>query len=708
MRDQIKATYCWALLVLGVFLAPATYGACTYDISPSGRGHGHPPATRTFAVTAETNCTWTPSSGAIWITIQPGWSGVGTGVVTYAVATNASIVGRTGIVTVAGQTFEVRQDPTPCNYSLTPTTYTHGYNSAPTSFDVTATPGCSWGVTNDAPWVIFTGVTSGTGNGTVNYAVLTNTTPVWRTSMVAVATDTYTLIQKGAGCVYELSPTNTTRGHSPVSGTNFVNVINTQITCSWFVINTNNWITISNSSGTNDGFFIYTLATNASSISRTGTVTVWNHTFLVVQTGTPCKGSISPSSSTPGAEAETRVVDVTTPFGCPWSVTNNVSWITVVPMKGTNNGPVDVQIAANSDSVGRTGTVTIAGDTYTVKQEGANCTYRLDSTNRTHGYAARTDDVEVQTLSVCVWTVVNTNAWLTFAATNGVGTSNISYTVEANSQIADRAGVVVIGGQQFFITQRGIGCPASLSPENREHGNGATNRFVTISIPAACPWNAVTTNLWITLATNGGVGGGPLDYAIAANTIGLPRTGYIMVEDAAMTINQLAAPCTNSITPSSFTHSPAQEIGSVAVNGTVACSLTITNTNSWITIISGAGDTTGSTNVIYQVDANLNGSARSGGIAIGNKNYTVNQNAATCNYKLSPAQRSHGVGGVERTRSRLRSPLLVRGLSSTRTRGLLSKTQAASVPPISDTRSSRTHRHPSCALALWSSKAKLA
>ena len=61
------------------------------------------------SVMAGLSCTWTASSGADWITIRSGASGMGGGTVGYTVAPNASTSERTGTMTIAGQTFTVDQ-----------------------------------------------------------------------------------------------------------------------------------------------------------------------------------------------------------------------------------------------------------------------------------------------------------------------------------------------------------------------------------------------------------------------------------------------------------------------------------------------------------------------------------------------------------------------------------------------------------------------
>ena len=62
------------------------------------------------AVTAGAGCAWTAQSHASWITVTAGTPGAGAGTVTFSVAPYpGKPKNRNGTITVAGQTFSVRQ-----------------------------------------------------------------------------------------------------------------------------------------------------------------------------------------------------------------------------------------------------------------------------------------------------------------------------------------------------------------------------------------------------------------------------------------------------------------------------------------------------------------------------------------------------------------------------------------------------------------------
>ncbi len=82
-----------------------------------------------------------------------------------------------------------------------------------------------------------------------------------------------------------------------------------------------------------------------------------------------CNYSINSSSRTSPAAGETATVNVTGLDGCTWTAVSNSNFISVTSgASGAGSGSVTLNIAANNSGVPRTGTVTIAGQTFTVTQ----------------------------------------------------------------------------------------------------------------------------------------------------------------------------------------------------------------------------------------------------------------------------------------------------------------------------------------------------
>jgi Zn-dependent metalloprotease len=87
--------------------------------------------------------------------------------------------------------------------------------------------------------------------------------------------------------------------------------------------------------------------------------------------GGTCTFSISPTSASQPAGGGTGSVTVTAGAGCAWTASSNASFITITSgASGSGNGTVNYSVASNAGTSSRTGTLTIAGLTFTVTQAG--------------------------------------------------------------------------------------------------------------------------------------------------------------------------------------------------------------------------------------------------------------------------------------------------------------------------------------------------
>ncbi|MGD0772912.1 MAG: CARDB domain-containing protein [Candidatus Solibacter sp.] len=167
-----------------------------------------------------------------------------------------------------------------CSYSLSPTAQNIDPSGGNGSVSVTATSGCTWTASSGVNWITIQSGASGSGNGTVTYAVAVNTGPSARTGALTIGGQTLTVAQ-AAGCSYSLSGTSQTIGAGGGNGS--VGVMSGS-GCAWTASSGVSWITIqSGASGTGNGTVTYTVASNNTSSARTGALTIGGQTFTVAQ-----------------------------------------------------------------------------------------------------------------------------------------------------------------------------------------------------------------------------------------------------------------------------------------------------------------------------------------------------------------------------------------------------------------------------------------
>src|SRR5258706_252746 len=105
-----------------------------------------------------------------------------------------------------------------------------------------------------------------------------------------------------------------------------------------------------------------------------------NYTVQATATTVSCTYSISATSASFTATGGSSSVNVTADTGCPWSASSSVGWLTT-SSSGSGNGTATYAVAANATTSSRTGTLTIAGQTLTVTQDAAPCTYAISASS---------------------------------------------------------------------------------------------------------------------------------------------------------------------------------------------------------------------------------------------------------------------------------------------------------------------------------------
>ena len=387
-------------------------GSCTYSLTPTSTSIAAGGGSASFTLTSQTGCSWTATSNASWLTVTSGSSGSGTGSVGYSVAANTAGTSRSGTITAGGQTFTVTQAAAACTYSISPTSQSASSSAGSLSVTVTGTSGCSWTAVSNNSWITVSSGASGSGNGTVSLSVASNTSTSSRTGTVAIAGQTYTVTQSGVTCTYSISPTST----SPTSAGGSGSFTMTSPTgCTWTASSSQSWLTItSGASGSGNGTIGYSVAANTAGTSRSATITAAGQTFTVTQAAAACTYSISPASQSPTSAGGSYSVTVTGTTGCAWTSTSNASWITVTSgTSGSGNGTVQVSVAANATTSSRTGTVTIAGQTFTVTEAGISCSYALTPGSASPTSAGGASSFAMAAPSGCTWTATSNQSWLT-------------------------------------------------------------------------------------------------------------------------------------------------------------------------------------------------------------------------------------------------------------------------------------------------------
>lgn len=604
---------------------------CQVALSAGSASIGATGGNATVNVTASPECPWDVSTGADWLADLSPRSGQGTATVEIHVAANPQPIARAADILVNDRRLNVSQAAgTACSFRLQPSALAIGGGGGSRDVTVSAGSDCAWTITSDASWLV-TSASSGRGDGRIELRIAELPGNDVRVGTLALADQRLIVTQSptAAECSYDV----TVVAASPLAatGATATAAVTTSADCAWTASSAADWIAVaSGGSGTGRGAVVFGVAPNAGA-ARSGSVVVAGRAFTLTQaaaTATPCGFVIAPASASVAAAGGTGTVAVTAAASCGWTAASHDPWITVSSgATGSGSGAVSYSVAASAGAA-RTGTVSIAGQTFTVSQAAAAtpCVYAVAPSSVPMTASGGAGSVAVTTGAACAWTATSNDGWLAVTAgASGSGNGPVTFTASANAGSA-RTGTLSVAGQTVTVTQAAaaVPCAYSLSETSVVMTAAGGPGSVSVSTTTGCGWTAASSVGWISVI--GGAsssGSGPVNFSVAANTGGA-RTGTLTIAGQTFTVSQ-AAPvtCNYDISPRNTSIGVLGGTGSFTVTTTTGCAWTARSDDAWLVITAGASGS-GAGSVQFLVAPNLGG-ARNGTIAAAGRTFTVRQ-----------------------------------------------------------------------------------
>jgi hypothetical protein len=327
-----------------------------------------------------------------------------------------------------------------------------------------------------------------------------------------------------------------------------------------------------------------------------------------------------------------------------------VTWISVTAgQTGTGTGTVTISIQANTGSTARTATLTIAGNTVTVRQAGTPvpCEYALTVSNDDFDADGGQGTVAVVTTASCAWQAVPQASWITISGNaTGTGAGVVAFSVGANPETVSRTGVLMVAGHTIAIDQRGntSACEYRVEPVTLSTCMSWSHDLMSqVTTQAGCPWTATSTVGWMTVVEgDSGSGTGTIRLRGDAN-YDARRSAILQVRWPTVTAGQNVvvdqAGCSYAVSTSSLTFTSAggtarfdvlqqsdpYKCGGPLQNG---CVWSAVSDASWITITTSM-PRTGDDAVQFTVAANPASTPRTGTITVRSRTVTITQAGAS-------------------------------------------------------------------------------
>jgi Viral BACON domain/Putative binding domain, N-terminal len=359
-----------------------------------------------------------------------------------------------------------------------------------------------------------------------------------------------------------------------------------------------------------------------------------------------CTATLSAAGGTFASDGGSASVTVTTPAGCAWTAVASGGWITVTG-GATGNGPgtVTYAVTANAATDARSGSLTIAGQGYTITQQGRTptaCSYDLAPGSAEFSKDASTGTVTVTAPAGCAWTAVSTASWITFTSTaTGSGNGSVTYAVARNNDSAERRGAIGVADRMFPVRQSGDSgsCQYSVAPVDVTPCMAGGSVTATLTTQPFCPWTATSNASWLNVSSaTSGSGPGVINFTFSDN-YDAPRQGIVMVRwptpTAGQNIRVAQAGCRYAVTRNAFGFAAAGGSGTFDVfqesdpntcGGPTQdrCVWTARSDVSWIRVTTSM-PRSGDNPVTFLVATNDGTAARTGTITVRDKVVTITQ-----------------------------------------------------------------------------------
>ena len=414
-----------------------------------------------------------------------------------------------------------------------------------------------------------------------------------------------------------------------VPATGDANTITVTSNVNWTVAGSETWLTVSPTSGNNNGPFTVTIDANTTISSRTATVTVSGDGGVAPQIINVTQDAATPTLSVDIAShnfvAEGGTISVNVTSNVNWTIASSDTWLTVSPTSGSDDGVFDVEAEANTTTSSRTATVTVSGDggvtpqTINVTQDAAPPALSVDLTSLDIAIGSGTETVSIT--SNVNWTVASSDTWLTVSPASGTGDQTLTFTATANSTGASRTATVTVtdgGSLSETITVTQAGPTLSVAPTTLTipaAGGGST----TITVTANINWTATASATWLT-GSGTGSGDGSFTVTATANTAIASRAGYVTVcydtdNSIADTVwvTQDGAVAVLSVAPDTYSFGTAGGTTPVTVTANIGWTAASSDV-SWLTISPAIGS--GDDVITLTATANMADSARAAIVVI--------------------------------------------------------------------------------------------
>lgn len=644
---------------------PLTVAEDVTSISLSSSSVSFPSSGGTQSVEITSNTNWTASESLSFLSLSP-TSGINNGTITLNCDPNTSTVSRTGTITVSGtgatsKTITITQAGLTPVLNVTPSSLTFQDTGGVQSISIESN--MSWNLTESLAFLSLN-ATSGSNNKTIEVSCQPNNTTLKRTGSITlsgtgVPTKTINITQNAAAPQLSVSPKEMFFDQS--GGNQSLSI---SANTSWTIIENLSYLSLNQTSGTNNSNITVTCQSNTSSVSRSGLLKVVasgldTQIINISQIGATTLLNVTPGSMTFNSSGGTQKGLITS--NTTWEVQENLTYIKVDSLSGVNNGGINITCDSNFSAVTRTGMITIIG------KGAVNKTINISQTGVPGFMSVSPNTLEFNEAggklyflvkSNTNWTVSESLAHISLNKTTGSNADTVWVTCSPNTTTISKTGQITITGvgvssQIVTVNQKGEQPRLVVNPLNLTFTSAAGTK--TLTVMSNIPWTISDSAAYLSSNVTTGSNNATITITCNANTSALPRNTTLYI--AGTGVSTIAIPVTQTGATATMTLSPVSLLfpsigGEKSFNITSNTNWDIIDTFSNIKFIPQSGINNGIVKVIC--DTNFSTSLQSytigvSGIGLSNKSITISQSGAEEIFSASPATLAFNAAGGNKT-----------------------------------------------------------
>lgn len=229
-----------------------------------------------------------------------------------------------------------------------------------------------------------------------------------------------------------------------------------------------------------------------------------------------------------------------------WSIEGSIpEWLEINPKEGSGTATIKITTIANPDEIERSVSLTIIAKELqkkiNIKQLAKNISLAL-STNELEIEDDPKEEISFQIVSNDEWIIIDKPDWLKLSVESGKGNATISIKAEKNYVDSERTCTLQIKSgsktEELKITQKAFAATIELYFSNMElTSSSLTRNFevyceggkAEVMIHSNTKWGVSSSDEWINIDKEEGIGNEVLKIAIGENTTVLGRRGKITI-----------------------------------------------------------------------------------------------------------------------------------------------------------------------------------